>query len=140
MEEWSEDFPDQGFHLDLRHKTLDIWYADTDADIIQYVKRCWPGWTVNDLDDRYEEQSKLAAGAIIFTPQSQTGLIERLRSMLLRTTSSSGADSVKWIVDHFEQEGKTVKVNPLAFIDHQQELDLITREAKFEYAVSRISC
>ncbi|MNI04878.1 hypothetical protein D3C73_578160 [compost metagenome] len=138
MGEWSEDFPDQGFHLNLRHKTLDIWYADTDSDIIQHVTRYWSDWTVNDLGDRYEEQSKLTGEAIIFAPQSQTTLIERLRSMLLRSSSRSGANSVKLMVDHFEQEGKSVKVNPLAFIDHQQELDLTTREAKFEYAVTRI--
>ncbi|MNP64317.1 hypothetical protein D3C76_1598020 [compost metagenome] len=90
------------------------------------------------MGDRYEAQSELTGEAIVFTPQQDTKLIERLRSMLLRSSSSSGADSVKLIVDHFEKEGKTVEVNPLAWIDHDTVLDVTTREAKFEYAVSRI--
>lgn len=135
--EWSEEFPDQGFHLDTRRRTLDIWYAGADSDIITHVRKCWPDWTVTDLADQYEVQSVLTENAVIFSPQPQSKLISQLQDMLLYSASSSPADSIKLIADYFEQEGKKVEVNPRALIDHPQEVALMTREEKWEFALSQ---
>lgn len=133
--EWSEDFPDQGFHLDTRLRTLDIWYAGDESDIITHVGKCWPDWTVTDLADHYEVQSGLTGNAVIFSPPPKSELISQLRKMLLRNASSSPVESIKLFVDYNENAGRKVEVNPLAKIDHPQEIALAAREAKFEFAL-----
>ncbi|WGU96326.1 hypothetical protein QJQ58_08845 [Paenibacillus dendritiformis] len=135
--EWSEEFPDQGFHLDTRRRTLDIWYAGADSDIIAQMRTCWPDWTVTDLADQYEVQSVLTDNAVMFTPTPQSKLITQLQSILLYSASSSPVDSIKLISDYFEKEGKKVEVNPRALIDHPQEVALTTREEKWEFALSQ---
>lgn len=136
--EWCEDFPDQGFHLDTRLKTLDIWYAGADADIISHVKKCWPDWKVTDLADQYEVQSRLTGNAVIFEEKPKAVLNLELKKMLLSTSTSSSAETIKFITIYYESLGKKVEVNPHALIDHPQEMPLNTREAKFEYALSQI--
>ncbi|WP_019420741.1 WD40 repeat domain-containing protein [Paenibacillus sp. OSY-SE] len=135
--EWSEDFPDQGFHLDTRRRSLDIWYAGDDSDIITHVKKCWPDWTVTDLADQYEVQSVLTGNAVIFSPQSQSKLISQLQEMLLYSASSSPVDSIKLFADYHEKAGREVEVNPLALIDHPQGVAFNTREDKFKFALSQ---
>lgn len=136
--ESTEDFPDQGFHLDMVRQTLDIWYAGAESDLIPHVKKCWAGWTVTDLGDQYEQQSTLTDNAVVFGQPSELELTERLRRMLVRANSSSPVDTVKRFAEMNIQMGKKVEVNPLALFDHPQDLDLSTRAAKFEYALSQV--
>ncbi|WCF10723.1 hypothetical protein NDS46_13125 [Paenibacillus thiaminolyticus] len=136
--EWSEEFPDKGFHVDTRRQTLDIWYAGADSDIIVQMRTCWPDWTVTDLADQYEVQSVLTDNAVRFTPAPPSKLISQLHNILLYSISSSPVDSIKLISDYFEKEGKKVEVNPRALIDHRQEVALTTREEKWEFALSQV--
>lgn len=63
LNEWPKETPDQGFHLDLLARTIDIWYAPDAGNLLQQIRTAWPGWTVTDQRDQYESQIRLTEGS-----------------------------------------------------------------------------
>ncbi|MEK8214651.1 MULTISPECIES: hypothetical protein [unclassified Paenibacillus] len=138
LNEWPKETPDQGFHLDLLARTIDIWYAPDAGNLLQQIRTAWPGWTVTDQRDQYESQIRLTEGKLCFKMENPQELTERLTSHLLGSHSSP-VDTIKEIARLKAEAGEEIEVNPHALVDEPQDIPLDTREQLLRYAVANMA-
>lgn len=115
------ELPVSGLHLDLADRTAGVWLGGTGTGLVPALRELWPGWRVCFWEDRYEEQRRRCAGAVVFPPPGDDlALLDELMGSLER---SLGRDPVPAMLDavrrHAAEEGKRVELNPL-FTAHRQ--------------------
>lgn len=64
--EWSGEMPGGGVHLDFDRQAISVWWATWAAAVEQRVAAAWPGWSVEWLQDRYEQHIAIAGLDIRF--------------------------------------------------------------------------
>ncbi|GGF88261.1 hypothetical protein GCM10010912_36900 [Paenibacillus albidus] len=138
LNEWPQETPDQGFHLNLPDKAIDVWYAPDAGTLLQQLREAWPGWKVTDHKDRYEAQVRLTEGKLLFKKDNPGELTECLTSYLLRSHSSP-IDVIKQIVQLKEEAGENIEVNPHALVDEPQDIPQDTREQLLRYAIANMA-
>jgi hypothetical protein len=127
--EWTKEFPNGGFHLDLTARRLDFWTASDAPDLGNRVSRAWQGWGTTWHGDRYESQLEQTEGLLRLPIPDRQTLLDRLSQMLLREETKSPADTVRMLVEEERAKGKAVQVNAWALRDDRLELSRETRTA-----------
>jgi hypothetical protein len=138
LDEWTNEFPAGGFHMDLSVLRLDFWVARDAPDILSRTEQAWAGWQVCWHCDRYEAQLERTAGVLRFPLPERQALLERCRQMLLREPTTSPAHTVKEMAERERAEGKDVQVNPWALRDDRLELPMERRIAILTNACARL--
>ncbi|RXZ81933.1 hypothetical protein EBB07_13090 [Paenibacillaceae bacterium] len=138
LNEWPKETPDQGFHLDLRAGTIDIWYAPDIGMLLHQIRALWPGWIVTDRKDQYESQIRLAGGRIRFQTENWEELTERLTTSLLGSHSSP-VDFIRQVAQLKEEAGEQLEINPHALVDEPQDVPLNTRMKLLHYAIANMA-
>jgi hypothetical protein len=136
--ERTSSFPNGGFHLDVRSRSLNFWTASDQPGMSARIAARWSGWSVTWLRDRYEFQLDAGGGTLSFPVRTPEDMLLELRKMLLREPGRSPAETVLWFADHEREAGKTVEVNPNALRDDRVEYPLDGRARILDKAASRI--
>lgn len=132
--EWTSDFPEGGFHIDVPQKTIDIWSYDAlPTDLYQK----WNGWKLNFHADRFEKHITLTNGSIIFPEPDLNAILKQLWRSLLSESSNPVDNFLQWI-DQSKQEGKKVEVNPLALENNRVDLDQGRRREILARAITAV--
>lgn len=97
LNEWTDDFPSAGFHIDVPDKRLLFW-ANFSLHNFEYIIAQWAGWQIEWLKDRYEGQ--LAETRGMLTLQTFTDeLLAQVETALLRDTSPAGPRLIREITE-----------------------------------------
>jgi hypothetical protein len=129
--EWEEnrEFPQGGFQIDERSRTMEFWSVRDCPNVVQDLKKIWDGWEIIWYQDRYEFQVEKLGGRIVLPEINETALFEKLRKNLLREGGKSGLGSALEINDTLRNEGKKVQITPWLFKSHHIDQPL---ESKIE--------
>lgn len=118
VQNWTSDFPDMGFHLDLRKQNIDLWHAAPYSDLAASVQSRWEDWKFTGHGNRYEIQTELTAHRLKFHVKPAAELISEVVEYLLGR-SASGSESAAWFAQAMSDKGHEVEVNPRAVVREQ---------------------
>ncbi|CAN7634234.1 hypothetical protein LJR153_004824 [Paenibacillus sp. LjRoot153] len=135
MEEWASDFPSSGFHIDIKNKQIEIWYADVFSNIVQRLQEKWQDWKVIDNFDRYEAQIEILRGRLQFQTEESSKILSEIKASLLRSPTNP-LESLSTLVTRLQKDGKEVKVSPYAYMHENYSMPKTVREDIIRYAIS----
>jgi hypothetical protein len=134
-DEWSEDFPKEGFHLDIPNQELSFWAASEFGLSMDKLHERWPGWKIRRLGDNFEYQLEQTRGLLTFPVIPEADILEHLRSILMQSSKSSGPEIIRRLLGEDQLKGNDVQINPYALEDDPLDLPLEIRERIFDEAV-----
>lgn len=128
--DWEEngDFPQGGFFIDEKYKTVEFWQTTNCPNTVAELKSIWENWDVIWRQDDYEFQMQKLADRVVLPEIDETRLIESLRASLLREDGKNwGVQAFLDSKDALEKEGKVVKINEWALKSQAVENPLETK-------------
>lgn len=138
LDDWTEDFPTGGFHLELPSQRLEFWVARDAPAIRDRVAAVWPGWGTQWHQDHYEAQLERTEGLLRFPEADRQTLLDRCRQMLLWEPRTTPVDTVRMLTDRDRAQGNEVEVNALALRDNRLELPIDERVAILDQVTSQL--
>jgi hypothetical protein len=138
LDEWTEELPSGGFHIDPPAHCLEFWIAADAPDIANGVTKAWPGWKTVWHYDEYEKQLDWTKGLLRFPLADRQALLDRCRQMLLQEQHSSPVDTVKMLIERDREQGHEVQVNPWALREDRLEISEEKRLTILNGALSRL--
>lgn len=127
LQDWKQDFPLGGFHINIPSKTLDFWSANDLPSIENRLSLIWAGWTINWHRDRYENQLKLTEGLLQFPTYSRNFLEEKIKQILLFEKITSPINTLLSFIEREKEKGNEFKIAPWALKDARIELSIDER-------------
>jgi hypothetical protein len=127
LQNWTENFPLGGFHVNISAKTLDFWSADDMPNIENRLTPRWDNWTVNWHRDRYESQLELTKGFLQFPTYSRDFLEQKITQILLNETTISPLDSLFSFIEREKEKGNRFEISPWALKYAQLDLSINKR-------------
>jgi hypothetical protein len=124
--DWEEngDFPQGGFLIDEKNKTVEFWQARDCPNVVQELKKLWETWDVVWHQDNYEFQIEALNGKIILPDFVEAELIGKLRERLLREDRKSGIDLALGTNETLKNEGMSVQMSSWTLKSHHIEKPL----------------
>lgn len=121
--EWEEnrEFPQGGFRIDEKHKSVEFWSVRDCPNVVPELKKLWDGWEIVWHQDNYEFQIEILGERVVLPEIDETKLFNRLRKNLLREDPKTGLASALDINETLRSEGKKVQINPWLFKSHHVE-------------------
>jgi hypothetical protein len=119
LQDWTENFPLGGFHVNISAKTLNFWSAD---DMPNLENR-----TVNWHRDRYESQLELTKGYLQFPTYSRDFLEQKIIQILLNETKIGSLDNLLSFIEREKEKGSRFEISPWALKDAQLDLSINER-------------
>lgn len=118
--EWGEiyEFPQGGFHIKEKNKTVEFWSIRNCSNEVPELKRLWDGWDVIWYQDRYEFQVERLGNKLVFPEIDEKKLLQSLRGDLLREDGRSGLESALDVNETLRNAGNKVEINPWLFKSH----------------------
>lgn len=139
LAEWTEYFPQAGFHIDVEQKRVEFWHADDIPNISQIMKEIWTDWAVIDYGNDYGTLSKSTCGQLHFQHIDQQQLLENIKGMLLRENSRKNPfDAILPFLQKEADEGKKVEINPHALRFDRTEVPGNTKADILQYAIDHL--
>jgi hypothetical protein len=136
LHEWTQEFPQAGFHIDVPQKQVAFWGA-YERGAVEYIAPSWAGWEVIWLKDNFEYQLERTEGRLTFPMRSTEDLLEQITSLLLQDAKSSMVDAILKMAEEDREMGHDVQINPHALRDDPLELSLEVRQRILGNAISR---
>ncbi len=137
LDEWTQNLPGGGFHIDIAGRRLDFWMAEDAPGFVQRVAGAWPGWETHWHQDRYERQLERTEGSLRFPIRDRQALLDSCRAMLLWEPAGSPVDTLQMLANREHQQGNEVQIHPWALCDDRPVLSREERIAILEATLSR---
>ncbi|MDJ0840911.1 MAG: hypothetical protein QNK37_30655 [Acidobacteriota bacterium] len=90
LQEHTDCFPLEGFHLDVASRTLTFWTGPEAPGLRERIAERWPDWSVVWARDRYETQLDAADGTLHLPERTEMDMIEQLEGYLLAGNMREG--------------------------------------------------
>ncbi|MBX3064140.1 MAG: hypothetical protein KF726_14275 [Anaerolineae bacterium] len=137
LDQWTNDFPKGGFHIDLPAKQILCWHVNA-PEIKSYLNQAWQGWETLWLGDAYEPHLERIRGRVTLPSVDIGELLTRLEEFLVHRPLRSDDQRVKLVarIAQMESEGYEVRNNEFALRDDPLQLDSATRRRIFDQAVA----
>ncbi|MBW5447620.1 hypothetical protein GE107_16300 [Cohnella sp. CFH 77786] len=135
LTEWTEDFPTDGFHIDVSARTVDLWHAGVYTKLTNRLQSKWLGWRVIDHHTGYEKQLEYTKDKLKLPIRASQSYLFTLSRMLLKDRSNP-LNSLTDIIETLTQKGEEVKVSPWAFAHHQDPLPIDVRKGILRKAIN----
>jgi hypothetical protein len=103
----AQDFPKDGFHLDLPKKRLSFWSSIPHPVFAERIRVYWSGWELQWLYDNFEAHVALTENRLHLTIPSTEKLLDRLRAVLLQET----------VIGHFKKFPPPLELRTQIFDD-----------------------
>jgi hypothetical protein len=132
--EWEEnrEFPQGGFWIDEKSKTVEFWSVRDCPNVVQDLKKIWDGWDIVWHQDEYEFQVEKLGSRIVLPEINESELFERLRQNLLREDGRTGLSAALDANELLKKEGADVQINPWLFKSHHVEQPLESKQKIWE--------
>jgi hypothetical protein len=133
--------PESGIHVDVADKTLGLWLTNPVPGLFRWLAQLWPGWRIEQWDDRYEEHL-LRCGPSITAPELDitSGVIEAeswLRQRVFQSLADSPAGRVRSLAAQFGALEPGPAVNS-ATVAQTAERPTAPEWARFERACAQV--
>jgi hypothetical protein len=138
LDEWTQEFPKGGFHIEESKQTIEFWTAYKSPDIEARLARRWPGWNIKWCWDLYESQLARTRGLLRLPLPSDQSLEGTIRSRLLAADTASPVQGFQELCERERREGKDVQINPYALRDDRLPISLEDRRRILEAAFSSL--
>jgi hypothetical protein len=137
--EWTSNFPDSGFHIDIPNKTIHYWSYFGCDEIYKKVRFQWPNWNVIWYKDNFQPHLLLTEGKLKLPEIDQFELWKQLaKSFFMLGSSYDPVKQMKEVLDNISTEAESIYIHPSALHHHTTELSTEQKQAIFDHACRQV--
>lgn len=137
ISDWTNEFPQSGFHIDATQKKLFFWTANDAPNLVNEVSDVWLGWSVNWQYDRFESQIKLSGTSLIMDQLPRATLIADAVNLLDRDSVPFDMLGLAKRISE-QHNGQHVHVNPSAIRDDRLSFNAKRRSEILAECIAKI--
>jgi hypothetical protein len=136
--DWSDIFPENGFHIDIPNKVITYWSYFHQNAFHQSFEKDWAGWEIKWKAQNYQAQVQLTKGKLTLPTIDYPALCKQLAEQLMLDSGTDPIQMMQKAIQSMKPEAEQIFINPSALRHYPIELTLEEKQIIFWRACNHL--